>query len=290
LPASVQSLRQLEIAGVRVALPDSFDGATIPEVLAPFCVREEAQSSAALTVQLMTGVSAIPAQPEGRLSRNGMTIAVTSEAGFWLRDPDGSVVVANPDLSAWQCWGYRYAQESEVFPGNRWLMLALWGYLTLRGGAYLHGAVCHIEGRYILFLGDSGVGKSTLSRLVVAGGGTCLTDENPFVTFGDAGRPQVHGSPRPGVNGPPAPLSGPLAAVFFLRHAPQNELRRLNGTGTARRLVGNARFFHWLPETIPLTMAVLDAIASNTPIFDFGFVPDRAAASVVSTALDQLVA
>lgn len=153
-------------------------------------------------------------------------------------------------------------------------MLALWGYLTLRGGAYLHGAFCVMGGRYVLFLGDSGVGKSTLSGLVVAAGGSCLTDEHPFVTVNEGERHFIHGTPRPGVKGPPVPISGDLDAVFFIRHAPANEIRRLTPSQAGRRLLGNARFFHWLPATIPETVKTLDKIARYAPVYDLGFVLD----------------
>lgn len=270
---------------MHVALYNLIDKREASGILEPFIVRETVGGTSDLVLQLLKGSS--PAQPDGIVVRNGSTIAVRSNDTFWLRDQYGSVVVASDDFSVWKCWSRSHELVPEVFSGNRWLMLALWGYLTLRGGAYLHGAACVMGGRYVLFLGDSGVGKSTLSKLVVAAGGTCLTDENPFVTAGMDGRPQVHGSTRPGVNGPLVPLSGTLDAVFFLRHAPENDLRRLNGSAIGRRLVGNARFFHWMPETIPLTMTMLDVIASNTLVFDFGFIPDDLAPAVVKSVLGQ---
>lgn len=256
-------------------------------MLVPFHVAEPPRETPNLAVHMSMDVP--PAQPDGRPTHNGTTIAVSTDDLFWLRDQYGSIAVADPDLSVWRCWSRLHELVPESFPANRWLMLALWGYLTLRGGAYLHGAVCVIAGRFVLLLGDSGVGKSTLSRLVVAAGGTCLTDENPFVTLDESGRPRVHGSPRPGVDGPPVAVSGSLDAVFFLRHAPHNDLGRLEPSATGRRLVGNARFFHWLPETIPRTMTMLAAIAATTPIFDFGFVPDGSAVEVVRETLDRAV-
>ncbi len=146
-------------------------------------------------------------------------------------------------------------------------------YLARRGGVYFHGAACVLLGRRILLLADSGVGKTTLSRLVVAGGGSCLTDEHPFVTRTD-GRVVLHGSPWPGPLGSPAPLSGPLAAVFFLRQAPANELRRLGQAEAGRQLVANTRFFRWEATTIPATVELLDAMATELPTYDLGFVPD----------------
>jgi hypothetical protein len=46
-------------------------------------------------------------------------------------------------------------------------------------------------------------------------------------------------------------------------------------------LISNARFFHWLPSTIPETIKILDMVAWKVSVFDFGFVPD-------SMAVEQL--
>jgi hypothetical protein len=170
------------------------------------------------------------------------------------------------------------------FTGLPWLMLPLWGYLAHRSGLFLHGGMCELEGRFFLLLGRQQVGKSTLSRLVVRAGGACLTDENPFVTHG-AGGFLAHGSPWPGVQGQPSALSAPLDAIFFLRHAPANELSPLNHRAAALRLVGNHRFFTWCPETVGPAVETIDALAAAVPVFDFGFVPTPAAVERLRSVL-----
>ena len=170
-------------------------------------------------------------------------------------------------------------------------MLVVWGLVAQGGGAFLHGAICVLDGKYFLLLGESGAGKSTLSRLVVASGGSCLTDENPFVTVcgggkaEGAGRLLVHGSPWPGLRGAAVPLQGPLSAVFFLRHARVNSLRRMSGFEAGERLVTNARFFTFEPAFTPRTTEILDRIALSVPVFDLAFVPDLTALPTLGSGL-----
>lgn len=155
-------------------------------------------------------------------------------------------------------------------------MLALWGYLAHRNGLLLHGACCDLDGRRILLLGPSQVGKSTLAGLIVAAGGTCLTDEYPFVSACD-GALLAHASPWPGMSDGRSPLSRPLHAIFFLHQLPRNELSPLPVSAAVRRLIENNRFFTWSPRTLPVAFDLIDQLASQVPIFDFGFLPEQSA-------------
>lgn len=285
LPESTAATLNLQVAGVPVQLQGGHDELGVPDILLPFVASGNVRHGEGILLSLEEGPP--PDRPDGPLGRNGATTVISTRDRFWLRARCGGIAVANPELSVWQCWRRPNEPFIDVVAGNRGLMLALWGYLALRGGTYLHGAVCVMEGRYMLVLGDSGVGKSTLSGLVLAAGGSCLTDEHPFVTVGEGERPFVHGSLRPGVKGPLVPLSAPLDAVFFLRHAPANEIQRLSLSYAGRRFLGNTRFFHWLPATIPETFNTLDKIARQVPVYDFGFVPDLSAVELLFHGLRQ---
>ena len=178
----------------------------------------------------------------------------------------------------------RMCAQKEAFSGQPWLMLALWGCLAHRDGLLLHGACCELEGSLILLLGERQAGKSTLGRLVVAAGGACLTDEYPLVTRAPAGL-IAHGSPWPGIVGQPAALGGPLAAVFYLSHAPANLLTLLPPKVAAQRLITNNRFFTWSPRTLPVAFELIEQISTETPVYDFGFVPELSAVDEIRRVL-----
>lgn len=204
--------------------------------------------------------------------------------GFWFHRLSGTMF-ASPDFSRCRVWRPRgYARRPPPFTGRPWLMFALWGHLAQRGGAFLHGAVCALHGRHVLLLADSQVGKSTLSRLVVEAGHTALTDEYPVVArVGE--RVRAHALPWPGRKGAPAPYSGDLAAIFFLRQAPVNELRQLDSADAGRRLVGNIRFFGWDPGTTLPTLETLDVVARVVPSYELGFTPTVDAVKTLESVL-----
>ncbi len=210
-----------------------------------------------------------------------LTEVLVRDDGLEFVRPQGSML-ATGDFS--RCSVRPHPSSSEPFTGQPWLMLALWGRVTHRDGLLLHGACCELEGRFILLLGERQAGKSTLARLVVAAGGTCLTDEYPFVTGTDAG-PVAHGSPWPGLAGQPSTLSAPLAAVFYLSHAPANVLTPLPPKQAAQRLLTNNRFFTWSPATLPIAFELIEQVSAVTPLLDFGFVPDLAAVDAMRRVL-----
>lgn len=173
-------------------------------------------------------------------------------------------------------WYYVEKEYISTFDGFPWLQNILWGRLSLEGGCYLHGAIVVINGKYILLLGNSGVGKSTLSGLAVEAGFTRLTEENPFITL-ETSHPWTHATPWPGISGQWQPPSGKLHSIVFLRHAHENVICKIPASEAGKRLIHNARWFNWLPFTIPYGMQTLGTTINTIPIYDFGFVPDQTA-------------
>jgi hypothetical protein len=262
------------LAGVRCLLQPESGDFVFADNLTPF--KAPSPASPDLTLRLAVA-------PGWRVEHASLPAPVTNctEAGFEFIRRNGRLT-ASPDFSC--CHALVDPSDAEPFATQPWLMLALWGYLTSRRGLFLHGALCDHGGKLILLLGDPQVGKSTLSRLVLASGGACLTDEYPFVTRCANGF-AAHASPWPGVQGHPRTLSGPLAGIFFLRHAPTNQLQRLDHRSAALLLIGNNRFFRWNPKTVPAAMELIDALAAQTRVYDFGFVPNGTAVQALEEVL-----
>jgi len=170
------------------------------------------------------------------------------------------------------------------FNGDPGLRLILWARAAIEGYCYIHGALNVLDGKYILFLGDSGVGKTTLSNLACDHGGSCLTEEDPFLAWKERA-PIVYGTPWSGLKGPDVPKSGKLAALFFLRHANDNRLQRLDHALASRRLLHNSRIFKWLPRETPKAIELLDTVARSVPAYDFGFVPNHYAIEEIRKVL-----
>lgn len=190
-------------------------------------------------------------------------------------------------VQLWSPYDRKISLQRDGFPnfnGDPGLRLILWARAAIDGCCYLHGALNVLDDKYILFLGDSGVGKTTLSRLACNLGGSCLTEENPFLGWKD-NSPIAYGTPWPGPMGPDVPKSGEIAALFFLRHAAENSLQRLDHALASRRLLHNARIFRWLPHTVPKAIDLLNTVSRSVAAYDFGFVPDHSAIEAIRKVL-----
>lgn len=93
----------------------------------------------------------------------------------------------------------------------------------------IHTSVIEYKGRTVLFLGESGTGKSTHTRLWRENieGAVLLNDDSPMLRIID-GKPWMFGSPWSGKTPCYKTESYPLAACVRLSQAPHNKIRRLS--------------------------------------------------------------
>ena len=93
----------------------------------------------------------------------------------------------------------------------------------------IHTSVIQYKGRTVLFLGESGTGKSTHTRLWRENieGAVLLNDDSPILRIID-GKPWMYGSPWSGKTPCYKVESYPLAACVRLSQAPHNKIRRLS--------------------------------------------------------------
>jgi len=110
---------------------------------------------------------------------------------------------------------------------------ALWFALSLLGAdagvSFVHSSVVVFRGQAVLFLGESGTGKSTHSRLWLQSVPGChiLNDDSPFLSLA-SGAPVVFGSPWSGKSPVFDARHFPLKAIVRLSQAPRNAISRLS--------------------------------------------------------------
>lgn len=261
----------MRIADVTFRLTWDHEPPSFPAEFAPFLISADDLSSVSVTVEFTGPDAASAALVEELLPGvHDQTLVLPGEPPTTFLRPEGRLIATN---------GFEHCR---VFPvpehaanplaDRGWLILTLWGYLAHHGGALLHGAACEIEGHYVLFLGESGAGKSTICDLAVTRGGMCLSEEYPALTCRE-GAVWVHATPWYGVRGAAHETSGRLEAIYLLRHASANELRPLSPSALVSHLLKSTRFFVHEPATVPATMELLDRMAMTVPACDFGFVP-----------------
>lgn len=113
------------------------------------------------------------------------------------------------------------------------LRFSLWFAVSMLGAmakvTFVHSSVIVHNGGAVLFLGESGTGKSTHTRLWLKNipDAHLLNDDSPILTI-EGGRPWVYGSPWSGKTPCYVARRFPLKALVRLSQAPQNAMRRLS--------------------------------------------------------------
>ena len=135
---------------------------------------------------------------------------------------------------------YLWCREGgcEVFLyGNfsiRLFRFALWvgfGLMTYNKGTIaIHSSCIVADGSAVIFLGESGTGKSTHTRLWRENipGAVLLNDDSPVVRVLDDGSVRVYGSPWSGKTPCYKQESYPLAGCVRLSQAPYNKIHKLH--------------------------------------------------------------
>jgi hypothetical protein len=164
------------------------------------------------------------------------------------------------------------------YPLDEVLMANLLG----RGrGVELHscGVVDH-QGRGHLFVGQSGAGKTTTARMWGDDAREIVSDDRVIVREHD-GELRMHGTPWHGEAELASATSAPLAGVYLLTQASENELRELHPAVAVARLFGCTFPPFHNAAAIDFTMSMLERIVSSVPVRELRFTLDRGALELI---------
>ncbi|MDR3219757.1 MAG: hypothetical protein LBU22_12425 [Dysgonamonadaceae bacterium] len=172
------------------------------------------------------------------------------------------------------------------------LRFALWlafGVAALhRKTVAVHASTVMYGGKSVLFLGESGTGKSTHTGLWLKHipGTELLNDDSPFINVSEGIR--VYGSPWSGKTPCYKPVQTPIAAIVRLRQAASNTIRRLNGLESIGALLPSCPpEFACDPELSGYLYDILSVVLQQTPVYSLACLPDAAAAELVFDTLKK---
>lgn len=175
------------------------------------------------------------------------------------------------------------------------LRFALWMAVSLLSASskmvLIHSSVIVHQNKAVLFLGESGTGKSTHTRLWLKHipDAHLLNDDSPILAVED-GVPVVYGSPWSGKTHCYHQLRFPLAAAVRLSQAPYNKIRRLSVVEA----------FSAMQPSCPPALAqdekyedmvvdMLSDVLTVAPVFHLECLPDEAAAWTSHDAIFKAV-
>lgn len=195
----------------------------------------------------------------------------------------------NAVLCADEC--YRRAFVYQGSTPSAWETFAAYVFYThaiRRQILWIHSAVVEASGRGILFLGPSGVGKTTQAErwaqfrgasIINGDVGFVQRTQNGFLAWGTP----WHGSSPYCLN-----TSVPLKALVVLKQAPYNALRELTGFEKLKEVSNNVFYPTWLEDGMELGVETLHHLLTDLPVYRLDNRADLEAVELLERELNRI--
>lgn len=150
-------------------------------------------------------------------------------------------------------------------------------------------AVMH-EGRAYMFLGKSGTGKSTHSRMWLKAieGTILMNDDHPVVRVHEDGSVIAYGSPWSGKTPCYKNVSAPVGGIIRISRAPWNKARRLSPIESYASLMTSCSGMTWEPALADGKDSTLQKVISSVPCWVMECLPDEDAGRVCCEAVSKV--
>lgn len=154
-----------------------------------------------------------------------------------------------------------------------------------------HASCVSYKGKSYLFLGKSGTGKSTHSRMWLSAleGVELLNDDHPVVRVGDDGRVVAYGSPWSGKTRCYKNVEAPVGGIIRISRAPYNKARRLSVIESYGSLMTSCSGMTWEKELADGRDRTIQAIIGKVPCWVMECLPDEDAARVCCEAVSNVI-
>lgn len=166
-------------------------------------------------------------------------------------------------------------------------LMMLYTYATsCENTLLMHASVVRYEGRANLFLGVSGTGKSTHSRLWLSHIEGCdlVNDDNPVLRVEEDGL-FVYGTPWSGKTPCYRNLRVPVNAIVRIEQAPRNEIRPLKGLSAYASVIAASSSIRWQRPLMDRVTATVEKAVGMASCWTLNCLPDPDAAALCFSAV-----
>ena len=205
-----------------------------------------------------------------------------------FRPVEKAVMSNDRILLATSDYSYAYTQKASKDTYNVFLNYLFYSNVIQRKMLQMHCSMVEDKGRGILFLGPSGIGKTTQAErwaqyrnsLIINGDvGYVQQTEKGFIAWGTP----WHGSSSYCVN-----TNVPLKALVVLKQAEKNKLRKLGGFEKVREVSGNIFYPTWMESGVELCTNTLNALLDSVPVYRLDNRADDEAVNLLAKEIDRI--
>ena len=148
-----------------------------------------------------------------------------------------------------------------------------------------HSSLIEHQGCGLMFLGPSGIGKTTQAELwnqyrdaLIINGDVVFVQETPDAFLG-------WGTPWHGSSPYCENTSVPVKALIVLKQAPENSIRELTGFEKVTAVSNNVFYPRWLENGMELCLETLNHLLSALPVYELSCRPDEEAVRLTEEAV-----
>jgi len=169
---------------------------------------------------------------------------------------------------------YLANENTDLFQGPT-IELLMVNYLAQGHGLILHACGVVREGKGLLFVGDSGAGKTTMARLWAQEQGVEVLSDDRTVVRKKGNRFRMYGTPWHGEGRFGSPGSAEVEKIFFISHGVENAVRDVRSIDAAARLLTGSFPPYWDHEGMAFTLEFISELTAEVGCQELSFRPDR---------------
>lgn len=153
-----------------------------------------------------------------------------------------------------------------------------------------HASCVRYKGKAYLFLGKSGTGKSTHSRMWLSAleGVELMNDDHPVLRVNEDGKVIAFGSPWSGKTRCYKNIEAPVGGIIRISRAPYNKARRLSVIESYASLMTSCSGMTWEKMLADGRDRTIQSIIRQVPCWVMECLPDEAAARVCQAAVTNV--
>jgi hypothetical protein len=180
-----------------------------------------------------------------------------------------------------------FAGRDEFFLQKRFLTAAFGMAASAYKTIQLHASAIEKNGKALLFLGPSGTGKSTHSRLWLqhVPGSSLLNDDDPMIRILDNDDVRAYGTPWSGSTPCYRNASAQLAGFVHLYQSSENKLTQLSGAQALAEVMKHCGTIKWDDKMKQTIFSTLAEMLSSVPIYRLHCRPDEEAVALTSALI-----
>ena len=174
------------------------------------------------------------------------------------------------------------------FPMSSAIRAACEAGMTMRDGMPLHAALVEKDGYGVVFLGPSGMGKSTQAKLWVEHQGA------DFIIGDRPGLRRIYGQwigfgmPWDGKDGIRQQKQVPIRALISLEQAPENSIRRLTKQEAMMVLLNQVMMPMWDDAAMTLLTPLMGQLATEIPFYHLKNLPNKEATELTRETICEI--